>query len=101
LLSLDLEIYRRLLTAIALKLVFNPLSFVQRGQSGTFDSADVNKHIFATALRLNEPITLRWIEPLHRAGSHAGLLVESNCNRPTPSPPPSRRSLATVPSFVR
>jgi hypothetical protein len=28
-------------------------------------------------LRLNEPITLRWIEPLHSASRHADLLVEA------------------------
>ena len=40
------------------------------------------EHIFAAAtLRLNESIALRWIEPLHSSGSHAGLLVESNSNR--------------------
>jgi hypothetical protein len=42
--------YRRLLTATALKLVFNALSFVERRQSGTFDSTDVYEHIFAATL---------------------------------------------------
>src|SRR6266403_1492935 len=45
-----------------------------------FDGTDVYEHIFAAALRLNEPIALRWIEPFHGAGSHAGLLAESNNN---------------------
>jgi hypothetical protein len=40
----------------------------------------VYEHIFAAALRLNEPVTLGRIEPLHSAGSHAGLLLESNRN---------------------
>jgi hypothetical protein len=35
------------------------------------------KHVLAATLRLNEPITLRWIEPLHSAGRHAGLLLEA------------------------
>src|ERR1700745_3741440 len=72
----DLQIYRRLLTTVALNLVLNGLSFVERRQSGTFDGTDMYEHIFAAALRLNEPITLRWIEPFHSAGSHAGLLVD-------------------------
>src|ERR1700745_2757664 len=76
----DLEIYSRLLTMGALNLVLNGLSFVERRQSGTFDGTDVYEHIFAAALRLNEPIALRWIEPFHGAGSHAGLLAESNNN---------------------
>src|SRR5262245_59260926 len=45
-----------------------------------FDGTDVYEHIFAAALRLNEPVTLGRIEPLHSAGSHAGLLWESNRN---------------------
>src|ERR1700745_1556378 len=77
----DLEIYSRLLTTVALNLVLNGLSFVERRQSGTFDGTDMYEYIFAAALRLNEPVTLRWIEPFHSAGSHAGLLVESNRNR--------------------
>ena len=75
---LDLEIYRRFLTAIALNLILNGLSFVERHQTGTFDGANVYKHIFAAALRLNESIALSWIEPLHSAGTDAVLLVEPN-----------------------
>src|SRR6266545_1388485 len=59
----DLEIYSRLLTTVALNLVLNGLSFVERRQSGAFDGTDMYEHIFTAALRLNEPITLRWIEP--------------------------------------
>src|SRR6266699_905268 len=76
----DLEIYSRLLTTVARNLVLNGLSFVERRQSGTFDGTDVYEHIFAAALRLNEPIALRRIEPFHGAGSHSGLLAESNNN---------------------
>ena len=75
---LDLEIYRRFLTAIALNLILNGLSFVERHQTGTFDCANVYEHIFAAALRLNESIALSWIEPLHSAGTDAVLLVEPN-----------------------
>src|SRR5262245_14393067 len=78
---LDLEVYSGLLTAAALNLILNGLSFVERRQSGTFDGADMYEHIFAAALRLNESITLGWIEPLHSAGSHAVLPVESNHNK--------------------
>src|SRR5262245_17854402 len=78
---LDLEVYSGLLTAAALNLILNSLSFVERHQSGTFDGANVYEHIFAAALRLNESITLGWIEPLHSAGSHGVLPVESNHNK--------------------
>ena len=63
-LSTDLQIYSRLLTAVALNLVLNGLSFVERRQSGTFDGTDVYEHIFAAALRLNEPIAFGRVEPL-------------------------------------
>src|SRR5947209_11852054 len=71
----DLEIYRRLLTAVTLNLVLNGLSFIERCQSGTLDGTDVYEHIFSTSLRLNEPVAFGRIEPLHSAGSHAGLLL--------------------------
>jgi hypothetical protein len=71
----DLETYRRLLTAVTLNLVLNGLSFIERCQSGTFDGTDVYEHIFSTSLRLNEPVAFGRIEPLHSAGSHAGLLL--------------------------
>src|SRR3984893_10310184 len=71
----DLEICRRLLTAVTLNLVLNGLSFIERCQSGTFNGTDVYEHIFSTSLRLNEPVAFGRIEPLHSAGSHAGLLL--------------------------
>ena len=66
---------------IVLNLIFNVLSFIEGNQTGTFDCADMHEHIFAAACRLNEPVTLRWIEPLHSPVSYAGLLVKSNRNR--------------------
>ena len=77
----DLEIYRRLLTAVTLNLVLNGLSFIERCQSGTFDGADVYEHIFSTSLRLNEPVAFGRIEPLHSAGSHAGLLLNRTATK--------------------
>src|SRR5262249_33957586 len=74
--STDLQIDCRFLAATALNLVLHDLSFVEGSQTSTFDSADVYKHVLAATLRLDEPITLRWVEPLHSARSHAGLLVE-------------------------
>ena len=57
-------------------LIFNLLPIVERRQSSTFNSGDVNEHVFAAtaALWLNETIALGWVEPLHRECSHHGLL---------------------------
>src|SRR5262249_12651207 len=71
----DLEIYCRLLTAVTFNLLLKGLSFIERCQSGTFDGTDVYEHIFSASLRLNEPVAFGRIEPLHSAGSHAGLLL--------------------------
>ena len=46
------------------------LAFVERAQSGALDGLDVNEHILATALRLDEAIALGRVEPLHSACSH-------------------------------
>jgi hypothetical protein len=53
--SFDLEIYRRLLAAIALDLIFNVCPSLSETQIGAFDCADLYEHIFgATTLRLTE-----------------------------------------------
>ena len=46
---LDPEIGRGLFAAIALNLVLDGLSLVERTQASPFNSRDVDKHIFATA----------------------------------------------------
>src|SRR5439155_14185281 len=69
--SLDLEIHRRCFSAVLFDLILDLLPFIERAQSGALNSGDMNKHVpAATALRLNEPIPLGRIEPLHRAACH-------------------------------
>jgi len=72
----DLQICCRLFAvAFGLKFILNVLPFVERTQAGALDRTDVYEYVpAATTLWLNEPVTLRWIEPLHRARSHAALL---------------------------
>src|SRR3954452_20632666 len=65
-----LEIFRRFLAAICDDFVLNVLAFVESAQSGALDGRDVNEHILATALRLDEAIALGRVEPLHSACSH-------------------------------
>jgi hypothetical protein len=78
--SLDLEVDRRLFPSIALDLVLDGLSLVERVEAGPLYSRDMNEHILAAAARwLNEPIPLGRIEPLHSACSHALLLVALRC----------------------
>jgi hypothetical protein len=72
--STDLQIVCRLLTAITYNLVFDRLPLIERTKTGTFDSGDMDEHIFAAALGLNESITLRRVEPFDSAYSHHGLL---------------------------
>ena len=53
----------------------NPLTFTQFAEASAFDGADVDKHVLAAALGLNEPITLLRVEPLHGAVVHECLLI--------------------------
>ena len=46
------------------------LSFAERRDPGSFESRDVDKHIFAAAVPRDEAVALLWVEPLH----HTGLL---------------------------
>src|SRR4051812_38091518 len=46
------------------------LSLIQTPQPGAFHGADVNKYIASTSVRLNKPVTLVRVEPLHRSRRH-------------------------------
>src|SRR6516225_3397576 len=70
----DLQIVRRFLTAITDNLIFDRLTFIERAKAGTFDSGDMDEHVSAAVLGLNESIALRRVEPFDSAGSHHGLL---------------------------
>ena len=48
-------------------LIGNLLPFVQAVQTGPFDRADMDKHIGAAGVGLNEPESFRRIEPFHCA----------------------------------
>ena len=52
-----------------------PLAFVERRKAGTFDRADVNEHVRAAIVRLNEAETLLRIESLHFACRHHVLPI--------------------------
>jgi hypothetical protein len=71
--SLDLEVSRGLLAAIGDDLVLELLSFVERAQTRPFDRRDMDEHVLAATLRLNEPVAFLRIEPLHSAESHVSI----------------------------
>ena len=48
------------------------LAFTKRSKSGTLDSADVNEHVIAAIIRLDEAITLGCVKPLHGSHAHGG-----------------------------
>src|SRR6266566_7918322 len=72
--STDLDVLGRLLTKISDDLIFDSLTLIERTKAGTFDSRDMDEHVSAAVLGLNESIALRRVEPFDSAGSHHGLL---------------------------
>src|ERR1700722_3362389 len=69
--SLDLKILRRGLALIRDLIVWHDLPLVQTAQASLLDRRDVDEHILAApALRLNKPIPLLRIKPLHCSGRH-------------------------------
>jgi hypothetical protein len=54
----------------------NALAFSQLTKTGALDGADMDKHVLATALGLNESITLLRVEPLHGTVVHGSLLID-------------------------
>jgi hypothetical protein len=61
-----LEILRRHLAAAIHEIVLKLLPFGETFQTGTFDSADVNEHIFTATILLDETEALLGVEELHR-----------------------------------
>src|SRR5258708_16678366 len=54
--SPDLEVLCRLLAAVAGDLILNGLPFIEGAQACALDCGDVDEHVLASALRLNETI---------------------------------------------
>src|SRR4051812_28145415 len=79
--SLDLQVLSRVLTAIVHEFILNSLALIQSAQAGTFDRRDVDEHILASTLRLNESIALGWIEPFHVPSRHRRLRSSSKRTR--------------------
>src|SRR6266545_1580932 len=69
--SLDLEIHRRCFSAVLFDLILDLLPLIERAQSSALDSRDVDKHIPAALLRLNESIAFGGIEPFYRTARHS------------------------------
>ena len=72
--ALDFEVFRRRLASIFNHFVFKGLPLIEAIQSSPLDCRDVNENILAATLRLNEPVTLRRIEPFHSTSRHYQLL---------------------------
>src|ERR1700691_1276656 len=56
------------------ELVGQLLAFVQARHPGALHRADVNEHILAAVVRLDEAITLLRVKPLHGPSAHAPVL---------------------------
>src|SRR5262249_40620912 len=67
--SLDPQVDRGFLAPAALDLIFDALSVVERAEPGALDGRNVDEYVLAAAGRLNEPISLGRIEPLHGTSS--------------------------------
>jgi hypothetical protein len=74
--STDFDVLGRLLTTITDNFIFDRLTLIERTKAGTFDSGDMDEHVSAAILGLNESIALRRVEPFDGAGSHHASLNE-------------------------
>jgi len=62
--STRFEIVRRLLAAVAHQFIVDRLTLVEGAQAGPLDRGDMDEHVSAAVLRLNEPITLGRVETI-------------------------------------
>jgi hypothetical protein len=81
---LKLESHRGLSATVGFDLVLDGLTLVEGAQPSLLDGRDVDEYVLAAAARrLDETITLLWIEPLHSAGSHfSAVSVSTAYDRP-------------------
>ena len=54
--ALNLEVLSRSFAPVRDFFKFDDLPLIETAEAGSFDCRDVDEHIFAAALRLNEPI---------------------------------------------
>src|SRR5262249_24058026 len=54
--------------------ILNGLAFIERAQSRTLHRRNMDEHVLAAGLRLNESIAFCWVEPLHGPCRHRRLL---------------------------
>src|SRR5690348_9076796 len=64
------QVHGGLLSALLLNVVTDLLSLVQAVKSSAVDSRDVNEHVLAAAVWLNEAKAFGRVEPLHGACRH-------------------------------
>src|SRR5882724_7086758 len=68
--SFHFQVLCRRLAAIAHDLVFHLLAFIECAEPCALYSRDVNKHVLAATLRLNEAVALGGVEPFHSSDRH-------------------------------
>jgi len=98
--ALNLEVLSRSFAPVRDFLVFDDLPLIETAEAGSFDRRDVDKHISAAAtLRLNEPIALGRIEPLHGAFRH--YLLQATLRRATIIARPKEKGRQKAPNLHR
>jgi hypothetical protein len=71
--SLHLEVLGRGLAFVRDLFELHLLTLVQGRKAGLFDSRNMDENVLAAACRLNEPITLGRVEPLHGTARHRAV----------------------------
>src|ERR1700686_5909994 len=69
--AVNLEVFGRRFALVGDFFVFDNLPLIEAAQAGSFDSGNMDKHVFAATFRLNKPVAFLRIEPLHRAARHS------------------------------
>src|SRR5262245_51076430 len=70
------QVLGRCLSAVRHELIVHLLAFIECRKSGPLDGRDVNEHVLAAVFRLNEPVALGGVEPLHSPCRHVDLRKE-------------------------
>jgi hypothetical protein len=81
--SFDFEVFCGRLAAIADDLVLDLLAFIEGAEACALYGRDVDEHVLAATLRLNEAVALGGVEPFHSSDRHQdspSLLIKDSAD---------------------
>src|ERR1700730_9096081 len=79
--SADLQIFGRFLATVRDDVETHLRAFRQAGVASLLDRGDMDEHVFAAGVRLDKPVTLGRVEPLHCPHRHVSFSDKNQASK--------------------